>query len=801
MELPCIVSYVIFKKENGFAILDVYLNRDSSSYTPELQEVLPQQAAPEPAVKFGSFTTMQPDAGDDFVVSLDMWDYNSQAFGQQYIFVGDFIDHPKYGKQFKAEFYYQDDVCDARGLQAYLMTLPNIKEARSKAIIAKFGIEGTIEMLDNEPERLVCIRGITEKHIGPIKKMWQQNRYLRTLYTWLIEHDISPSLGQKIFDKWGRNSIEILSDNPYRLVEIRGIGFLSADGIAHKILDEIDKAYRLVACMKYVIETSMFSDGHLAVPYGQFKLNTGRLLQECNESLGKKEDITEYLKMIADVLKDNLDLFAPVKYIKENAIYVGFRDVWEQERFIAESLYRRKATDDTGVVCSADDLTDAEKDVSRHNELDIKLDRTQCEAVKSAFEHRVTVITGGGGTGKSTICRCIVHLAESKRMSVRLMSPTGKASQVLAKKTKHDAGTIHRSLKMVPGDLHPRENIIEDILIVDEISMVGIDIMAAVMYALEDNPWCHIVLVGDPNQLPSVSPGCFLSDLIKSKCCNVVELDQIHRQDEDSYISFIAKDISKGKIATVPDDATDITYCNVNSDTIESDLKDVMRAYLKSGKDMDDLQMISPMKKGKCGVFAINKMMQSFMASQNGSPESLEVGNFNKFFVGDRVIQTVNNYDKEVFNGDIGTIIDVGRKPIDPSVSDIPENFVTLDFFGKKYTYFAKEIGQLMLAWVCTVHKFQGSQSKYIVFILAPEAKIMANKELAYTGITRAEKHLILFTNNFMLQTAPMHSAIKKRYTHTLALIQELSSGMELITCIEPKMEYTKVEQTVKDTV
>ena len=790
MELPCIVSYVVTKRDNGFAILSVYLNKESPKYTPELEEMLPNQD--EMGRPNNGLITAIGKNSDEFNISLNMWNPNEDAFGQQYVFVGDFISHPKYGKQFKAEFYYQDDVFSGTsGLQSFLMTLPFIKEARSKAIIAMFGLEGTIEILDNEPERLVEVRGIVERYIPGIKAAWQHNRYLRLLYGWLIEHDISPTLGYKIYDKWGKRSIDVLTDNPYKLVELRGIGFLSADGIAHKILDEINREYRLVACMKYLIDQAMYSDGHLSVPYRRLKIDGIKLIQECNHAINKDEKALEYSELFAPALKNNLDIFAPVKYLKDGSIYVGFRDVWEQEKFIAESLYKRKSKDDTGVLCVDKDLDDAARDVSEHNAFEIILDKTQKDAIRSAFQHRVTVITGGGGTGKSTICRCIVYLAQKKRMSVRLMSPTGKAAQVLAEKTKHDAGTIHRSLKMIPGDMHPREDIVEDMIIVDEISMVGVDTMSAIMYALEANPWCHIVFVGDPNQLPSVSPGCILSDIISSKCCNVVKLDTIHRQDDGSYISHIANDISNGKVASIPSEATDITYFDVNADRISSDIKNVVREYLNSNKNIDDLQIISPMKKGRCGVFAINKLMQEFMAAQNVNPACLEVSGFNKFYVGDRIIQTVNNYDKRVFNGDIGVVVDLGRKPRDPNTSDQPENFVTVDFYGDKITYFGKDIDQMMLAWVCTVHKFQGSQAKNIIFILAPEARIMANKELAYTGITRAEKHLILFSNQLMLQTAPMHSAIKKRYTHLLTLFNELSSGIDFLTCIEPKMEYT----------
>lgn len=408
---------------------------------------------------------------------------------------------------------------------------------------------------------------------------------------------------------------------------------------------------------------------------------------------------------------------------------------------------------------------------------DIVLDAKQKEAILSAFINPITIITGPGGSGKSLICRYICDIAKSKGLSVRLMSPTGKAAQVLSAKTECEASTIHRSLKMQPGDDEPRESIGEDIVIIDEISMSGIDTMYAIMCALEDNIWGSIVFVGDKNQLPSVSPGNFLSDMIASGHINVVTLDKVHRQDEKSYIALLANDISKGKMVDIPSDAVDIKWHNINPDRFKDDLLSFLDEYVEGGNEMDDLQIVSPMKKGSCGVFQINEIVQARMAQINGTTEAILSIGFNKFHVGDRVIQVENNYDKMVFNGDMGKITELGEKSKDSSVSDKKERFITVEFYGDEFTYYGDEIDELQLAWAITVHKFQGSQMKNIVFIMAAEAQIMMSKELVYTAFTRAEKRLDVFGHNAMLRMAPTKSVIRKRYTNLNKLMNEQKTG------------------------
>jgi len=305
--------------------------------------------------------------------------------------------------------------------------------------------------------------------------------------------------------------------------------------------------------------------------------------------------------------------------------------------------------------------------------------------------------------------------------------------------------------------------------------------MSAIMLALEANKKTNVVFVGDANQLPSISPGNFLNDMMGSDCANVVILDQIHRQDKDSYISLVANQISSGRLADIPKDASDMEWEDVNGDNFNKIIRNAVTEYLQDGKDIDDLQIISPMKKGSCGVHATNKIMQEMMSGINNSKDSiLEIG-FNKYYLGDRVIQTENNYDKEVFNGDMGVIVDLGKKIVNPKEDTDEKQFITVSFYGDEITYVGEEIEQLMIAWCITVHKYQGSQSRYVMFIMASEAECMMTKELVYTAFTRAERFLNIFGSKNMYKLSPTKSAIRKRYTSLKSVIRELKTGEKLM--------------------
>jgi len=766
IEIPAVVEHVRFRNDSGFGILSASLNVHSAKFGSEIEDAI--------------LSNLKVTKYDSFAITVNMLKPQEKIEGQQCIFIGDFYTHPKYGSQFKAEFYYLDDPADEEGLQAYLMTLPNIKQVRSQEIINMFGVKGTIQVIEEDIYKLTAISGLTEQRIEAIKEKWEKDKTLRLLYMWLSEHGIGPKIGREAYALWGTDSKNVISENPYRLTDIKGTSFVLADNLAHKVLDIVPINYRIEACIKYQLTNNLYRDSNLCIPYQTLRNNVKDLLIKCDsQNEFANQNAASYLNEVANVLRDNKDLFTAVR-VKDGNAYIYLTSIWKKEKAIAEFIYNRCNYEKKKTECTDQDIDMAEKDLIKVTGKNITLDDTQKQAVKSAFNHKVTIITGGGGTGKSTICRCIYFLAKQKRLSVRLMSPTGRAAQVLSDKTKGQASTIHRSLKMIPGDDLAKEQISEDIITVDEFSMVGIDTLYPMLHAMEENEWGNLIFVGDSNQLPSVSPGNFLSDIIESGCANVVKLDRIHRQDENSYISLLANKLAKGNSIEIPENASDLKWYDVNPDTFSNSIRDFVN-YFIAKKDIADLQILAPMYKGKCGVNAINEVIQEMMAEINNTTDQFLKREFKYFHKGDRIIQTKNNYNKQIFNGDMGTIVDLGQKVIDRKKSDVKEDYVIVEFYNDEIMFIGDEINELQLAWCITIHKYQGSQSPYVVFMMTAEARNMMTKELVYTAFTRAEKYLIIYGNKQMLQIAPQKSVIKERYTNLKNMIIEMKENRKIL--------------------
>ena len=779
MQLPVIIDRVIYKNDSCWGILAANLNPYSSSYDPSMEEIVAQNITKKTGY-------------DNFTVTTNMLDPNEKMEGKQYIVTGKFVNHVKFGSQFQSEFMFADLPKNEDGLRLYLMTLPNIKEARSAEIIKKFGVEETLRILENDPFKLTAINGITEKRVPPIKEAWDKEKCKRELYFWLIDHGISPEVGRVIYEKWAGESLKILTTNPYQLAtEIKGFGFIKADAIAHKIFKNVPMDSRTKACINYVLKEDLHKNSNLCMPYSKLKQTVMEVLTKGSEQNNPSDKMGDYLPLIPDCIKKNKDEFIAVKNIVDGTgAYIYLKTIWDKEKYIAEHIFHRhnkkiSRHGEEAIICTDKDIEEAEKDIEEFSGRKIVLDECQKTAIKSAFENKITVITGPGGSGKSMICRCIYHLAEEKKMSIRMLSPTGKAAMVLKAKTSYPAETIHRSLKMKPEDDFPKEDIKEDIIVIDEVSMVGIDTMFAVMNALEDNLWGNLILVGDANQLPSVSPGNFLTDLMNSGCVNVVKLDKIHRQDEKSYIALLANDVSNGKIIEIPEDATDIKWHDL---ALVGDFDIAIRRIVKDfiqSNNIDDLQFLSCMYKGTFGVNKINETIQDLMSEINNTKDRFLKRGFQKFYIGDRVIQTENDYDKEIFNGDMGSVVDLGRKAIDPDKSDEVKDYIVVNFYGKELRFVDKEMEQLKLAFALTVHKSQGSQAQHVIFVFSKEASIMASKEIVYTGMTRAEKHLDIYAHRDVFRMAPTKSVIRKRYTNMNNIIKELRENRKILKLSE----------------
>ena len=752
MEIPAIVERVTMRKENGFSLLAVSLNKNSTKYSKEVENTV----APLVNKNWGNITIPMPNL-----------DANINPEGCEYVFIGDINKHPKYGYQFKLEYYYQDKPNSYDSMRSYLMTLPNIGDMRSAEILSKWSMDELVDVLDNTPEALTCIRGLTPERIQVLKKAWDEKKIMRELYEFLIKHNVSHSLAGKIFERWEMNSINVIQKDPYRLTEIKGIGFHLADAIAHKILGQVSLHDRLKACCVYVLNKAYLEKSNLCIPYSQLKRMVESELVNCSY----KVDVSKYLSKINEIIKNNAYIFNVLRK-KDASTFVYLQSVLKDELYVIYSL-KQMVSRKSVYNCTDSDIVWAENDLSAFSNKKISLDTCQKEAIKSCFNNKITIITGGGGTGKSTICRGIYSLASKKSMKVMFMSPTGKAAKVLSDKTSAVAGTVHRVLKIGVGGSETEESLTQDIILIDETSMAGMEIFVAIFNALEENPNANIVFVGDPNQLPSISPGNFLFDFLNGSFANIVKLDNIHRQSKDSYIPVLANEIAKAYPAELAEDASDIKYHYVISSKYEDFLKAFIDWYIKSN-DLNDLQVLAPKYAGMAGVDVSNKIIQEKAAVINNSCMFIEHG-FRKFYIGDRVIQLNNDYDKNIFNGDIGNVVNVGEKTLDPMLNDKPQKFVVVDFYGEEVIYVEDEIYKdLTLAWACTIHKFQGSQSKNILFSVSAESMRMMSKELVYTAITRAEKMLYIAGDYQMIKLSASRSSISERYTNFNELMESM---------------------------
>ena len=769
MKIPVIIKKILWKSDNGYAPMSAELNPFSNEYTPELEDLI--------------YNKFKNNKYDGFIVTTTSLDYDASPEGKQFICEGEFKVHPKYGEQFQSEFFYEDIPTTTEGFKMLLMAFPHVKEFRAQTIIDTFGVQGIIDILDKEPERLLEINGINKKRLPAIIEEWAKLKGKKDLIVWLAQHKAgSAKLATKIYEKWKHNSQTILSENPYLISDIKGIGFIESDDFAHKILKDVPKQYRMTACMSYVLAEALRSGGNLYMPYSELKDKVVDTIMEIDSKKGTQSKSSDYKSLFNTCIKANLDKFSALK--EDKGVYIYLKYIYEAEKMISEELFKRSKAENHQKVTDSD-ILDVERDISSLAGKEIKLDDTQKEAIRSVFENKVTIITGGGGTGKSTICRGIYYLACKNRRTIRLMSPTGKASQVLGKKTQAPASTIHRSLKMKPGDSKPVEKIHEDIVLIDEFSMVGIDTLQAIFHAMLNNDFAHLVLVGDANQLPSVSPGNFLSDISKSGCANVVKLDKIHRQDENSYIAVIAQNIANGKVVeNIPAEANDISWKTSDEEQLEPHLTYLINTYLKD-HEIDDVQIIAPMYKGQAGITNINTVVQNMMVQINNTRDTELKRPYQLFYEKDRVIQWENNYEKEVFNGDIGTIVDLGKRVMDRERNSSESDYIVVKFDNDEKTYIGHEIDQLKLAWCVSVHKYQGSQSPYIIFVMPSAANRMASKELVYTAMTRAEKYLYMLGDINIFRRAPMNSNITKRNTNMVKFIEELRDNKKIFDVLK----------------
>lgn len=620
----------------------------------------------------------------------------------------------RYGRQFLVEKFEETLPATVYGMEKYLGSglIKGVGPKFAKRIVAKFG-KDTLDIIEKNPDALIEVEGIGKVRVERIKNSWQEQREIKNIMLFLQSHEVSTSHATKIFKTYGNKSIQIVQENPYRLADdIWGIGFKTADRIAEKLGFEKERFIRLRSGILYALN-KLSEDGHCFAVREQ-------LIQKAKELL--EMDIPE-LEITLDEMIRSGDV---IRY--EEAIYLPpfyYSETGCAKRLIRLLEEKKKTEVDTEKIVQT---------VIQNSK--IFYDEIQTKAIRTAVVSKVMILTGGPGTGKTTTTMGMISALKMMGYHILLAAPTGRAAKRMAETTGMEAKTIHRLLeyKMPDGYQRNEEHPLEgDVLILDECSMVDIILMYNLLKAIPER--MSLILVGDTDQLPSVGAGNVLKDLIASGILPVIRLTRIFRQAQGSRIIMNAHRINRGEAIDIRG-GKDSDFFFAQKETNEEIVDTLVRYCTKNlpnyyhADPFREIQVLTPMQKGICGAANLNQLLQEAM---NPSNLFLRRGG-TQYRLGDKVMQIRNNYDKEVFNGDIGTISKV----------DMEEQELAVCYDGRDVTYDISELDELTLAYAVTIHKSQGSEYPIVVMPFTMSHFVMLQRNLLYTGVTRAKKILVL---------------------------------------------------------
>lgn len=676
--------------------------------------------------------------------------FSSINEGEHLALHGKWGEHEKFGLQFTVEQARMSAPPTLKGMEKYLSSglVPGIGPVFAKKIVMHFQDE-VFEVIEEAPERLKEVPGIGRKRAASLAESFRQQKAIRELMIFLQDHDVSPTISVKIFKEYGDDSVRVLNDNPYTLADdIFGVGFKTADRVAQKLGMARDDPKRYRAGIRYILK-EISKDGHVYYPREALLTHGGDLLEADYNDL---EDALTYLIQNDDLVDDH------------GRIYLKF--LHEAESQIAQILARLskgKAKKD-----QRDALLKKINEIQRVEKIDLA--RQQVESVVRSFENQCLVITGGPGTGKSTTVRIIVRLFEQLQKNVRLASPTGRAAKRLEEACGRPASTIHRLLEYHPQQGFGRNADIPldcKVLVVDEASMLDVPLMYYLLRAMPAG--ARLILVGDVDQLPSVGPGTVLKDVIDSGVVPVVMLTEIFRQAAGSLIVKNAHRINSGLGPKFDPEGgkKDFRWLSEENKEIIGDLviRTVREKLSKEFDPLTDIQVLTPMHAGSVGARELNRRLQATCNPPDNSKEELKVGD-RLFREGDRVMQTKNNYELEVFNGDIGRVVRIDKR----------EGKLIIEF-DRPVQYKRSNLDQLVLAYAITVHKSQGSEYPCVVFPITTAHWIMLQRNLLYTGITRAKKFCILIGQRKALWRAIRNTQTAERFTNLQYRLSEASGN------------------------
>jgi exodeoxyribonuclease V alpha subunit len=660
---------------------------------------------------------------------------------------GEWQMHPVHGRNFRVERFEPELPSTADGIERYLASgaIRGIGPVTAKRIVDRFG-EESMTVLDQTPELLREVTGISRKRLGVIEESWQEQKQIRDLSMFLQDHGISVGLAARIHAAYGQEAVEIITRDPYQLAhDIHGIGFRTADAVAGQLGVPRTSPSRYVAGLKYVLSEATES-GHVFLPRHELLDRGAKLLRARREEL--EPALLEMLRRGDGVVEGDTVYLTP--FFKAEA---G-----------AERLLRRLI--ETPSPLTLDPRFDPADEIRRAGESQgLQLAPRQTDAAVQALREKVSVLTGGPGTGKTSTLRTIIRALEALDVSYALCAPTGRAAKRVAETTGRPASTIHRLLEYQPGTNvfgydHIRPLPV-DFVVVDEVSMLDILLFYHLLKAVP--PEAHLILVGDADQLPAVGPGNVLRDLIASEMIPTVTLTDLFRQARGSQIVLAAHQVNRGEEPNIANDTDhDLFFVAADSDERVVDAIKVLlgeRIPARFGLDpVEDVQVIAPMHNGTAGVTALNTELQQLLNPPR--PGVPEMARGNRFFrVGDKVMQIRNNYDKDVYNGDVGRISAISAEDGTVTVSFSAGT----DSFAIEYG--TVEIDELVLAYAVSVHKAQGSEFPCVVMPVVTRHFMLLQRNLLYTAITRARQLCVLVGSRKALAIAAATDHGDRRYT------------------------------------
>lgn len=678
----------------------------------------------------------------------------------------------RYGSQFVAQTWEEVMPATLYGIEKYLGSglVKGIGPKYAQLIVSKFGLD-TIEVIETGIQRLYEVPGIGKKRVEKIQESWEKQKDIKNVMLFLQGYGVSTAYAAKIYRQYGKESIDTVKGNPYRLADdIWGIGFKTADGIANKMGYENNDPRRCKSGINYTL-SELADEGHVYAEEEQLVKSAKELLQADEEPI--RSAMAEMVQ--AEELKtDGGAIYLPPFY---------YAEVGTANRLLA--LLENKTTSLFAKPLNIEEISKS---------TGIEYDEVQIQAIKQAVDSKVMVLTGGPGTGKTTTTQGIIAALKNMGLRILLAAPTGRASKRMSEATGMEAKTIHRLLEYNPKDGYKRndENPLEgDALIVDECSMIDIVLMNNLMKAIPTS--MRLVLVGDIDQLPSVGAGNVLRDIIDSERIPVIRLTRIFRQAQSSRIVMSAHAINQGHFPdTSNGKETDFFFMQMEEPEVvaENIVKLVKERLPKAYKQpISNIQVLTPMQRGVVGASNLNISLQ---AALNPSQLALNRGGYS-FKLNDRVMQLRNNYDKEVFNGDLGYVSHVNME----------DRTLQVDFDGKLVEYEVSELDELTLAYATTIHKSQGSEYPIVVMPVLMTHYVMLQRNLIYTGITRAKKICVLLGTKKALSFAIRNMSVLKRNTklkerlnpsseQQVHKVYSISQESEYMIAAEPTFEYNK---------